>query len=87
MEERGHSSAPTILLSGDFNLGFLKSWDSDSLEALKAGATFPRDGRAVGEDKKQALHLVEFAEEFFLTQYVNEGTKKEQYFRSYLHQQ
>ena len=74
--ETGHSSTPTILVSGDFNLGFLQNWDSEIVEAIKAGATFPRDGRSVSEDKKQALHLIEFVEEFFMIQYIKEATRK-----------
>lgn len=74
--EGGHSAAPTILASGDFNLGFLNSWDGATIEALKAGTAFLRAGRAVGEDKKQALHQIEFAEDFFMTQYIDEGTRR-----------
>ena len=75
--EGGHKAAPTILISGDFNLGFLDSWEPSTIEKLKAGALCPRAGRAASEEKKQALHLVDFAEDFFLLQYVDEATRKQ----------
>ena len=76
MEEQ--TSAPTVLVSGDFNLGFLNSWDVNSIEAIKACASSRQaEGKAVSEDKKQALLLIDFAEEFFLQQYVDEGTRQQ----------
>ena len=74
--EAGISAAPTILMSGDFNLGFLNSWDVNTIEILKAGALFQRDGRSASEEKKHALHFIEFVEEFFMIQYIDEATRK-----------
>ena len=71
-------AAPTLLLSGDFNLGFLNSWDINSIEAIKASTSSRQaDGRAVSEDKKQALLLINFSEEFFLQQYIDKGTRRQ----------
>ena len=71
-------AAPTLLVSGDFNLGFLNSWDVDSLETIKASTSSRQAaGRAVSEDKKQALMLIDFAEEFFLQQFIDEGTRRQ----------
>ena len=74
--EGGHRAAPTILMSGDFNLHFLHSWSGETIEALKAESICPRAGRLIANDKRQALHLVEFVEEFFLTQFIEEATRK-----------
>jgi len=70
-------AAPTLLVSGDFNLGFLNSWDVNSIEALKASTSSRQaDGGRVSEDKKQALMLIDFSEEFFLQQFIDEGTRR-----------
>ena len=74
--EGGHNAAPTILMSGDFNLAFLHKWDGETIEAMKAGTTCPRAGKSVAEEKKQALHLIDFVEEFFMTQYIENATRK-----------
>ena len=74
--EKGHSASPTILMLGHFNHGFLYNFDREIVEAMKAETTFPRVGRSVTEDKKQALHLIEFVEEFFMIQYIKEATRK-----------
>ena len=77
LETKGNST-PTILVSGDFNLGFLNSWDFKTIEELKAkSSNRAGDGRSVAEDKKQALFLIEFAEEFFLAQHIDQGTRRQ----------
>ena len=74
----GKSSSPSVLVSGDFNLGFLKSWDASSIESIKSSSSSrSADGKAVSEDKKQALFLIEFAEDFFLHQHIEEGTRRQ----------
>ena len=76
--ELGGKQTPTILISGDFNLGFLNSWDPSQIEAIK-GSIDKRsaDGKNVAEDKLQAKMLIEFVEEHFLQQHVKEATRKE----------
>ena len=69
---------PTILISGDFNLGFLENWDSEKLEATKeAIQKRTNNGKAVADYKIQARMLIEFVEEHFLIQHISENTRKQ----------
>ena len=77
LEVQGKST-PTILLSGDFNLGFLEDWNEDKIESTKQAINNQmKVGRGIAEDKLQAKMLIELVEEHFLIQEVNEGTRKE----------
>ena len=69
---------PTILISGDFNLGFLENWDEEKLEATKdAIGNRANVGKSVATDKIQAKLLIEFVEEHFLIQHISENTRKQ----------
>ena len=69
---------PTILISGDFNLGFLNNWNNEHIESTKNAIEKQTNvGKAVAEEKTQAKMLIEFVEEHFLMQQINEGTRKD----------
>ena len=70
--------APIILLTSDMNLPFIKDWRRPALEAFCAKvANQEGSNKTTADDKKQAKLLIDFAEEHFMVQYMDQSTRLE----------
>ena len=66
-----------FLMTGDFNLGFLKSWNSECLsEFIHSNTLRNEQAKVIDTRKKQALKLLELTDSWSLSQKVTEGTRK-----------
>ena len=66
-----------FLMTGDFNLGFLKNWNSECLsEFIHSNSVRSEQSKVIDTRKKQALKLLELTDSWSLTQKVTEGTRK-----------
>ena len=67
-----------FLMTGDFNLGFLKSWNSECLsEFIHSNALRSEQSKVIDARKKQAMRLLELTNNWGLAQKVSERTRKE----------
>ena len=68
---------PSLLISGDFNFAFMKSWDSDNQAALRQAIKERMgDGLTAAQDKIQAGLLLDLSDEFMLNQVIQEPTRE-----------
>ena len=74
--ESSLSGMPSVLLTADMNLPFIKDWSRPALEKFCAKvAEQDKSNRTTSEDKKQAVLLIEFADKHFMTQFITQGTR------------
>ena len=74
--DQNQSATPTVLLTADMNLPFMKDWSRPALEKFCAKvAQQENSNQTTAQDKKQAVQLIEFAEKHFMIQYIDKGTR------------
>ena len=67
------NASPTICLTGDLNMPFLTDWTPAGLESFLAKA---EERENTAENKKQAVILIKFLKDNFMTQHIKESTRK-----------
>ena len=75
--ESSNGRFPTIILGGDINFPSMRSWGQRDIELMTANpmARLAND-EALGGDKAQILEMIEFVNNFSLTQEVRENTRE-----------
>ena len=72
----GEQGAPSIVLTGDLNLPFIRNWNRPALEALCAKVAERENSRqSTAADQRQAVMLIQWAERHFMEQYIKESTR------------
>ena len=65
-----------IMITGDFNLGFLNDWESVEIsDFVKKVKDRIENDETIGIETSQAVKLIEFSEKWNLVQLIKEGTR------------
>ena len=71
-----NQGTPSILCTGDMNLPFVRDWSQPALEKFCTQvAEQETSTRTTAEDKRQAVSLIKFAQEHYMEQFINTGTR------------
>ena len=68
---------PIVLFNGDFNFPFMGTWTEDKItKILDLYSTRTENGSQIASDNLQALELINFSSNNFLSQVVSDPTRK-----------
>ena len=77
LEKDGHP-LPSILFTGDLNLGFMETWDLNNTAKLKLWiSSCSNEEQSIAQDKLQAAMFLELFESSMMTQFITEGTRND----------
>ena len=75
--EKEIKKTPVILIGGDLNFPFLKTWSPEDIEVVTANGNARSDNNsAVGSERSQAIMMIDLMSELALNQEVMEGTRE-----------
>ena len=74
--EEDSKTTPVIVIGGDFNFPFLQAWTTEDIEDVSSNTSARlQSNSAIGSDRSQAANMIDFLNEFSLSQEVTEGTR------------